>query len=173
MKISYRITAETYVEAQKLHAAKGAPISQRILKFVFPPFFLLIGAITAVWGSFGPNSWGMLVLGTFWAVLFWVYPPWQWKRTYAKERRLHEEYTADISEAGIRLEGLMGDGNMRWGLYTRFLESDKLFLLYQSPQLFNMFPKSAFGPGEADQFRELLKRKLLPRNSSETAQLLT
>ena len=92
MKISYRITPETYVEAQKLHAAKGAPISQRILKFVFPPFFLLIGAITAVWGSFGPNSWGMLVLGTFWAVLFWVYPPWQWKRTYAKVRRLHEVY---------------------------------------------------------------------------------
>ena len=173
MKISYRITPETYVEAQKLHAAKGAPISQRILKFVFPPFFLLIGAITAVWGSFGPNSWGMLVFGVFCAIVFWILPVWQWKRMYAKDRRYQEDYTADISEDGIRFEGATSDGNVKWARYTRFLESDKLFLLYQSPQLFNMFPKSAFGPGEADQFRELLKRKLLPRNSSETAQLLT
>ena len=173
MKISYRITAETYVEAQKLHAAKGAPTSLRILKFVFLPFFLLIGAITVVWGSFAANSWGMLMLGIFWTVLSWIYPPWQWKRMYAKDRRFQGEYTADISEEGIRSEGPTSDGNVKWGFYTRFLESDKLFLLYQSPQLFNMVPKSAFGPGEADQFRELLKRKLLPRNSSETAQLLT
>lgn len=160
MKISYRITAEIYVEAQKLHAAKGAPISQRILKFVFPPFFLLIGAITVVWRSFAANSWGMLMFGVFWAVLLWIYPPWQWNRMYAKDRRFQEEYTADISEEGIRFEGATSDGNLKWAHYTRFLESEKLFLLYQSAQLFNMFPKSAFALGEADQFRELLKRKL-------------
>ena len=112
MKISYRITEDTFVKAQKLHAAKGAPFSQRILKFVFPPFFLLIGAVSFVLGSFGPTSLIMPLLGTFYTVLFWVYPPWQWKRKYAKESRLHGEYIAHISEEGIRLEGLMADGNM-------------------------------------------------------------
>ena len=36
----------------------------------------------------------------------------------------------------------------------------RIFLLYQTERLFNMFPKSAFVPGEIEEFRELALRKL-------------
>jgi hypothetical protein len=52
------------------------------------------------------------------------------------------------------------DANLKWGLFLRFLESDRVFLLHQTARSFNMLPKAAFAPAEMEEFRQLLRRKL-------------
>ncbi|MGP0021707.1 MAG: YcxB family protein [Candidatus Sulfotelmatobacter sp.] len=52
------------------------------------------------------------------------------------------------------------DANLKWSLYLRFLESDRVFLLYQTNRMFNLLPKAAFGPGEIEEFRQLARRRL-------------
>lgn len=105
MKISYQITREDFIEAQKLHRSKSP-------------------------------------------------------RAFVRAIVLQHQFTADISEDGVHLESPDFDANLKWGLYLRFLESDRVFLLYQTNRMFNLFPKAAFAKGEVDEFRQLARRKL-------------
>jgi hypothetical protein len=169
MRISYRITREDFIEAQKLHLSKGASALTRagrlIIRVLVVSIFVVLLALAFVikdaklWSSLEP----LLFIDVFWAVVIWVWMPFNLRRTYARDRRLQDEITADITEDGIHFNTAMSDSNLKWGLFVRVLESDRIFVLYRSRQLSNAFPKRAFGPGEADQFRELLRQKLPPK----------
>lgn len=110
------------------------------------------------------NSWSNLAphlgLGVVWALLLWVWTPCSWRRCYAKDRRLQPPFTADISEGDIHLESVDFDANLKWTIYLRFIEADKVFLLYQAGRMFNLLAKLGFAPGELEQVRPLLRRKL-------------
>ena len=73
---------------------------------------------------------------------------------------MQDEFTAEISEEGVFMESPTFNANLKWGLFLRFLESDRVFLLYQSSRIFNLLPKSAFAPAEVKEFRQLLRHKL-------------
>lgn len=166
MNISYRITREDFIDAQKLHRSKGASGVARAIGvgakvLVGSAFLILIisAAITrdrGVWSNMAP----LIVLLVVWSLAMWIWVPLSWRRSYAKDRRLQHEFAASISEEGIHLQSADIDANLKWALYHRFLESDRIFLLYQTNRMFNLFPKSAFAPGEIDEFRQLVRRKL-------------
>jgi lysophospholipase L1-like esterase len=166
MNISYRITREDFVDAQKLHRSKGPSTFVRAIRLagqvLVGSAFLILIVLAAVvrdaklLSNFAPLI-ILLVAGTL-VMLVWV--PFNWRRSYAKDRRLQHEFTADISEDGIHLQSVDFDANLKWALYLRFLESDRIFLLYQTQRMFNLFPKAAVAPGEIDEFRRLVRRKL-------------
>jgi hypothetical protein len=164
MKITYHITREDFIDAQKLHRFKGPRAAVRAIgaKVVAVSIFLYVLAWAGISGYRGlwPSLAVLFVSGVVWALLFRVWLPFTWRRTYAKDQRLQNATAADISEDGIRMENPTFDPNLKWGLFRRFLESDRVFLLYQTDRLFNMFPKAAFAPGEIEEFRQLLRRKL-------------
>jgi hypothetical protein len=166
MNISYRISREAFIDAQKLHRSKGSSAFVRAIRLgakllvgaAFLTMFLL-AAVTrdrGIWSNMAP----LIVLLVVWSLAMWVWIPLNWRRSYAKDRRLQHEFTANISEDGIHLQSSDFDANLKWALYLRFLESDRVFLLYQTNRMFNLFPKSAFAAGEIDEFRQLLQRKL-------------
>jgi hypothetical protein len=166
MKISYHITREDYIDAQKLHRSKSPRAFVRAMVVVGKGFagagFLTLLILAAVvrdrklWSDLAP----LIILLILWALAMLVWVPFHWRRCYAKDRRLQQQITADISEDGIRLESADFDSNLKWGLYFRFLESDRIFLLYQTNRMFNLFPKSAFAPGEIEEFRQLVRRHM-------------
>jgi YcxB-like protein len=166
MKITYHITREDYIDAQKLHRAKGPStlvrairLGAKVVAVVALVIMLGLAAVIrdrSLWLNFAP----LIGVWVLWVLLFLVWMPINWRRSYAKDRRLQNEFTADVSEEGVHLESVDFDANLKWALYLRFLESDRVFLLYQTERLFNMFPKSAFAPGEIEEFRELARRKL-------------
>jgi len=166
MKISYHITREDYIDAQKLHRSKSPSTFVRAIvlagKLLAGLGFLTLLILAAVVRD--PKVWSNLlplaVLLVAWALVMLVWVPFNWRRSYAKDRRMQHEFTANISEDGIHLQSSDFDANLKWALYLRFLESDRIFLLYQTNRMFNLFPKSAFAPGEIDEFRQLVRRKL-------------
>lgn len=166
MKISYHITREDYIDAQKLHRSKSPRAFVRAIvlagKVLAGLGFLTLVVLAAVVRD--PKVWSNLlplaVLLVAWALVMLVLVPFNWRRSYAKDRRLQHEFAANISEDGIHLQSEDFDANLKRALYLRFLESDRIFLLYQTNRMFNLFPKSAFAPGEIDEFRQLLQRKL-------------
>jgi hypothetical protein len=165
VKISYPITREDFIDAQKLHRSKSpGPLGRAIVligKILAGASILLLIVPAAVdrdrrlWANLAP----LIILMALWLLGMLVWVPFNWRRCYAKDSRLHQEFTADISEEGVHLISLDFDANLKWSLYLRFLESDRVFLLHQTERLFNMFPKSAFTPGEIEAFRELARRK--------------
>jgi hypothetical protein len=166
MKIFYHITREDYVSAQKLHRSKSpSPFVRAIAlvgKVLAAMGFLVLLVLAAVdrdrkvWSNLGP----LIILLFVWAFVMLVWVPFNWRRSYAKDRRLQQEFTADISVDGIHLQSPVFDAQAKWELYVRLLESDQLFLLYQTSRMFNLFPKAAFAPGGLEEFRQLARRKL-------------
>jgi hypothetical protein len=166
VKICYRITREDFIDAQKLHRSKGPSAAVRAIRLgakVLVGFAFLILIILAavtrdrgLWSNMAP----LIVLLVVWSLAMWVWVPLNWRRAYAKDRRLQYEFAASISEDGIHLQSVDFDANIKWAAYLRFLESDRIFLLYQTNRMFNLFPKTAFAPSEIDEFRQLVCRKL-------------
>src|ERR1700722_16770665 len=165
MKITYHITREDFIDAQKLHRSKSPSAFGRAWRLgaKIVAWVLMLGLLTwAViindrkdWSDLTP----LLIFWAVWAAL-WVWIPFNWRRCYAKDRRLQNEFTADISDHGIHWKSEFIDSSVEGGLFLRFLEWDRVFLLYQTDRLFNMFPKAAFAPAEVEEFRQLLRGKL-------------
>jgi hypothetical protein len=166
MKITYHITRDDFIDAQKLHRSKSPRGIVRSLVLVAKVcvvavliLLIVLASVTRdrnIWFTYAPLV-GLLVI---WVLLYWVWAPFSWRRTYTKDRRLQDAFTADISEDGVQMGSPTFDANLKWGLFLRFLESDRVFLLHQTDRLFNMFPKAAFAPAEIEEFRQLLRRKL-------------
>ena len=168
MKISYRVEKEDYVAAQKLHRSKGQTKMSRALAILGAAFYLCIFLICLIDMTADPTFWPravrpLLLIGVIWATYHWILAPVIWRRNYAKDRRFQEQFTAEISDDVIKTQSATFDSTVKWEYFLRVVESHKLFLLYVSPRLFHMIPKRGFAPGEADQFRELLKGKLPPK----------
>jgi hypothetical protein len=166
MKITYHITREDFIDAQKLHRSKSPSAFVRAIvligKILVGASVLVLIVLAAVdrdrklWSNLAP----LIILLALWSLALLVWVPFNWRRCYAKDRRLQHEFTANISEDGVHLQSSDFDANLKWSLYLRFLESDRVFLLYQTNRMFNLLPKAAFGPGEIDEFRELARRNL-------------
>jgi hypothetical protein len=107
MKISYNITLEDFIDAQKLHRSKAPSALVRAIRLgakvlVASAFLILIilAAVTrdrGLWSNMAP----LIVLLVVWSLAMWVWVPYSWRRSYAKDQRLRHEFTADISEDGI------------------------------------------------------------------------
>lgn len=164
MKISYHITRGDFVEAQKLHCDKSPGAWIRVSRLVGRWLALMVLVTLLGWALVSRdrllwlNLRPLFIFAVLWAIVFWLWRPFSWRRTYARDHRFEHQITADISEDGIHFDSAMANSNVKWALFLRLLESDQIFLLYQSRRLFNMFPKRAFAPGEADQFRELVTK---------------
>jgi hypothetical protein len=51
---------------------------------------------------------------------------------------------------------------MKWNSFVRLLESNDIFIVFLAQWNFTLFPKRAFAPGGADEFRALLQRNVVP-----------
>jgi hypothetical protein len=65
-----------------------------------------------------------------------------------------------FNEDLIHVEGTNSSGDMKWAAVKRFSENGKVFLVYLAPSKFMVLPKRVFQPGQADELRALLQRKL-------------
>jgi hypothetical protein len=102
----------------------------------------------------------MLFFGLFLVFLTTIFIPLSVRRAYARDKRLHEEFVADITDSGIGISSPNSRSQTNWSAFLRWFESKNLFVLYHSPQLFNTFPKRAFTIEQIEEFRSLLRQKL-------------
>lgn len=85
------------------------------------------------------------------------------RRLYQKDHRYKHEFAAEISDQGIHFVTPFSEGLTKWNGFVRFLESNKIFMVFIAQWNFVIFPKRAFAPGEADEFRILLRRNVAPQ----------
>ena len=80
--------------------------------------------------------------------------------SFRRDNRLQDQFEAVISDNGIDVASSRADSKYDWSAFLRYAETKSLFLVYQAPRVFNIFPKRAFAAEEVDEFRRLLDRKL-------------
>jgi len=81
------------------------------------------------------------------------------RRSFRQDNRLQQPFEAVASRDGIDISSTTGSSKYAWNAFTSYIESKNLFLVYQAPKVFNVFPKRAFAPGE-ESFRSLLTERV-------------
>jgi hypothetical protein len=164
MRIVYRISEQDYLAARDLFVANERPVYRRISRRLMPWIggFLLVTqvAYAAIVPRANPalTAFGALV-GIYFLYCGFALRRY-FRRSYRKDRRFEHDFTADVSDDGIHIVTTTAEAEVKWAGFVRFLESDEIFMLFHAEWIFNIFPKRAFAPGEADRFRELLRHNI-------------
>lgn len=159
MVIVYRISEEDFTEAQKLFMS-GQKRLRRWARRLMPwegGFSLIVG----VAGFFTTRD---RVVPTFLCLVgvYLLYCSFAirryFRRLYRTDQRYKHDIKAEVSEDGIHFETPFADSHMKWASVVRWLESEKVFILFHSLMQFSIIPKHAFKAEDIDAFRELLGR---------------
>lgn len=152
MRVAYKLSQEDLIEAQGKHG--GVWTKAR------PVFGLLL--ILAGVGAIALNP--KQNVGAIFPILIGLYFMFglrlSIRRSFMQDQRLQQPFEAVVSQDGIDISSPMVSSKYEWSAFTRYVESKNLFLVYQAPKVFNVFPKRAFAPGEEDSFRSLLSERL-------------
>ncbi|MBW4644831.1 MAG: YcxB family protein [Goleter apudmare HA4340-LM2] len=85
-------------------------------------------------------------------------------RAWKNQPGVKTAINVETTEEGLQIKTDLSESKLNWSLYTHWQETPNLFMLYQSLNIFNLFPKRAFSSeAEMNEFRELLKIKLLQK----------
>jgi len=152
MQFEYMLSEQDLLEALK--AQHGWPI--RILPF-FGGLLILSGVAMIVQNprQIGPPL-GGIVIGAGLAFGLRILVSY----TFRQDKRLHDRFVAAPSDDGISVSSSTGSSKFAWEAFTKQLETDRLFLLFQGPVCVNIIPKSGLSPEETDAFRQLIREKL-------------
>ena len=145
MKIVYRITEQDFTDAQALFVANERPLYRRYSRRIMPwlgVFIILLQAVVLVLAPEENTALAAmgLLLGAYLVFCGFAIRRY-FKRLYQKDHRYKHDFTAEISEKGIDLTTPFSDSQMKWTTFVRFLELDRIFLVFVAEWNFLIFPK--------------------------------
>jgi hypothetical protein len=92
---------------------------------------------------------------------------WHFRRLYRNYRAIQVPVTIEMTEEGFHGTSAHGETRLGWDMYRRYKESARLFLLYQTGNLFHVLPKRLFSDADdVDRARDLFSRKVKRGNRS-------
>jgi hypothetical protein len=129
-------------------------------------FVLLLGLLFLV-GIFLINH-DFLLAGWLWLALsaatgIGVYevPRIQVRRGLRNNPSAHGEIVYIFDDKGLFATFPTGESRLDWGAYTKYKETEPMFLLFFSPHRYTWIPKRAMSPEQAEELRGLLKERIL------------
>jgi hypothetical protein len=162
MKHDIQISYQDYKAAQRLHMAPRRRF--RILLCILIACFglaYILDISAVIKGESG--RWLFVCAGLFayFFLLFGVWLPRRWKKTYDGHKLLHRPYQFEITEEAFCSASEYGNATIPWREFHKWKEGKKLFLVYQSDHVFHVIPKRIFESPEAEEnFRNLLRNAL-------------
>jgi hypothetical protein len=158
-ELRFKLAPRDLAEAQLAHLR-----SSRLFLFMFAVGVvnLAIAALAAVRSPGEPAGYVLpAVAGLFFTtglpLVAWASAPAAFRRQPA----LGDDVQLTITDVGLAVRGAAAEGEERWRLYTSYLETRHLFLLYHGPRTFRLVPKRAFASDDdADEFRDMVVEKV-------------
>ncbi len=152
MRVAYKLSENDLIEAQGRHGGvwtKAIPIVGLLL------ILTGLGSI-----ALNPKQNAGAILPILIGLWFLFGSRMSIRRSFRRDNRLQQQFEAVVSQDGIDISSPTGSSKYEWSAFTRYVESKNLFLVYQAPRVFNVFPKRAFAPGEEESFRGLLSERV-------------
>jgi len=125
-------------------------------------FLLLVGGWSATTVGFS-NALPLLVPGAFAflvPVLLRVFRQSCIERDFRRHPGFAKEGLMIVNDESLRIEEEFERRETKWPAFTKFQETDNLFMLFEGARNVRMFPKRAFSQQELDEFRGLLSSKI-------------
>jgi len=166
MKIVYRISEQDFMEARDLFIANEKPWYRKVSRRLLPWIGAFVLLMQVFYLAVVPHrDIGFTVIG-FLVGFYLLYCGFAlrryFRRLYQNDHRFKHDFTAEISDQGIHVTTPFSEGLLKWNSFIRFLESEDIFMVFIAQWNFIIFPKRAFTPGEADEFRAVLQRNIAP-----------
>ena len=152
MRVAYNLSENDLLEAQRKHGGMWAK-AIRVWGLL-----LILAGLGSI--ALDPKQYAGAVLPILLGAFFLFGPSLLGRRAFRKDDRLQQPIEAVASESGIEVSSPTASSKYEWSAFTRYAESKNLFLVYQAPNVFNVFPKRAFALGEEESFRALLSARL-------------
>lgn len=67
-----------------------------------------------------------------------------------------DDLVYDWSPEGMRCRTVAGESQIRWAGYLRFLEDERIMLIWAGPVSYQLLPKRVFAPAQIDEIRGFL-----------------
>jgi hypothetical protein len=166
MEVRYVCNLDDYAEV--LIARGPRPLRRKLVDAVLS--CCLIISCVFVMVNVGPRQGVATVLMVILLPAFWVvhryvlFPLWM-RRDFRRHPNFSREQILRIGEDGLFKKSEIGQSETKWAAYTRFQETQNLFVLYLGERLAEAVPKRALSGGQLHELRHLLREKL-PQNSN-------
>jgi hypothetical protein len=160
MNIEYQCNFGDYQEAVLAHGNRST--GRKILYAVGGCFISTFGVFLMVTRGIREGA-AFLAVIVFWfcsALVIRLVCPWWIRRDFHRHPNFSRRQLMRMDTDGLHAESEIGQRETKWIAYTEYRETSNLFILYLGARLFEVIPRRAFGPGEADEFRKLLRQKL-------------
>lgn len=100
-----------------------------------------------------------------WLVYIWA-GPWLSARTqFRRMPSAQDPMTVAISDSGLGVQSRHGNSQVAWSAYIGWSEEKSVFVLFPQPRIYLPIPKRAFSEQQQSEFRETLRRNILPFKS--------
>jgi YcxB-like protein len=87
-------------------------------------------------------------------------PRFQARRAITSNPSAHGEITYSFEEGGVNVVHPTGTSHLGWRAFTRFRETERLFLLYFSSSRYSFLPKRVMSSEQAKELREILGSRI-------------
>src|SRR5262249_54125560 len=151
MRISYKLSERDVLEARVQHGGLWV----KALRLIG----VLILAASLVSLMHDPKQFPSVVGGIVVGLFLTFFLKLQVWLSFRPDNRLQDQFEAIISDSGIDVSSSKAATKYDWSAFVRYAETKNLFVVYQAPQAFNVFPKRAFVAQELDAFRSLLDQR--------------
>jgi hypothetical protein len=111
-----------------------------------------------------PIAFGGLAFGAVWFAWMLLAPKFLSKRQFRNHPMAQSPLRLDGSETGLQFHNAHADSKVAWSGYVGWGESKRVFVIMPQPRIYITIPKRAFTTEQLDEFRELLRRNILPPN---------
>jgi hypothetical protein len=163
MRVEYSISEEDFIDAQRLFYRKSKPFIFHFTHRYIPGLilFMLLFLVSAL----ARKEFSAQLLPGFFVGLFFVsFCPMlikqQYKKAYANARELHGRLVLEATDDGLHLHGDSFDATLLWSHFRKYVEDDKVFLLLQSSQIFNLVPKRELSAEQINGLRQVFLSKI-------------
>ncbi|MDH5821984.1 YcxB family protein [Luteimonas sp. RD2P54] len=155
--ITAAISSEDHLAALRLHRKRAVRRLLLVLAALAAAGAIAIAIGHVLIGAIGIGAGVGGLIGEFVQSRFAL--PRRARKIYQQQASLRATYTYSWDADGLSASSEAGHVRRRWPDYIKLLESDRLFLLYHSDIMFEIFPKSWFRtPEQIDEFRTLASR---------------
>jgi YcxB-like protein len=80
------------------------------------------------------------------------------KKSYKTNLRIHEPITYELTDERLMITGQSFNGERDWSKTHMITELKGFFLIYETPKMMNIIPKSGMSPAECDELRNMIAR---------------
>ncbi len=162
--LEYVLSKEEFLEGQRTFCSSLASRWMRFnYKGMIPIGVLLIieAIIVLSWGSNIILGVSVLALGAYFVAQRLVIWPRKMRREFDQYPDHGSTRTLQLDQTGIVAATSHGAGTMIWSRFSKFVETERVFVLLAPPRFLYTIPKRSIPPETMDRLRAFLNQKLI------------